>query len=335
MSISVVIRSARSRSEGNRLGGDPTDVPSLTLDGSRIVIGRGAGCEVRLPDPSVSQRHATLRGEGSGYALVDEGSSNGTFVGGVRLTPHAPRTLRNGDVVRVGRVWLEVRINQGPPTLDLPAATRDIALRLVADAMRAMGDEVDPHIEIVEGPDRGRILSLDEEGRVYVAGRGEDCDFIFDDMDGSRRHIQVTRLAGAVRVRDLGSKNGVWLGESSIPRERDVQWRSPTMLRVGQNVLALKEPVAEALAELESAPDEALPETGAPALPAEPAPVAAAPPPPAASSAPLTEAPSAEPPAHRARSGRKAWSAADLAVVVAAVSIVALSVAGLYWLLRG
>jgi hypothetical protein len=50
-------------------------------------------------------------------------------------------------------------------------------------------------------------------------------------------------------------------------------------------------------------------------------------------------APVAEPPVPRvlplARSKRKAFSPADLAVVVAALCIVALSVAGLYWLLRG
>jgi pSer/pThr/pTyr-binding forkhead associated (FHA) protein len=331
MPISVVIRLAQRPASGKGPRDEPSSPPSLTFDGARTVIGRGAGCEVRLPDPSVSQRHATIRVEGSGYALVDEGSTNGTFVGDVRLTPHVPRTLRHGDVLRVGRVWLEVRINQEPATLDLPAATRDLALRLVEDAMRAIGDDISPRIDIVEGPDRGRILVLEEEGRAYVAGRGEECDFLLDDMDGSREHIQLIHRTGGVFARDLGSKNGAWLGESPVPRERDVVWRSPTMLRIGQNVLALKEPVADALAELESSPDEPLPAATAPAFPAaapaQPAGLAPSP------------APVAEPPVPRvlplARSKRKAFSPADLAVVVAALCIVALSVAGLYWLLRG
>src|SRR5256885_12335862 len=54
--------------------------PALTFDGPRVVIGRGAGCDVRLPDPSVSHRHATLRTNGPAYQLVDEGSTNGTYV---------------------------------------------------------------------------------------------------------------------------------------------------------------------------------------------------------------------------------------------------------------
>src|SRR5580698_10292737 len=172
MPISVIIRSA------SRAGLPKKDLPSpsLTLDGARLVIGRGPGCEVRLPDPSVSQRHATVRVEGASYALLDEGSTNGTFVGDVRLSPGAPRTLRDGDVIRVGRVWLEIRFDQSPATLDLPTATRDLAFHLVEDAMRAIGEEVSPRIEIVEGPDRGRALALEEDGRTYLAGRGEACD---------------------------------------------------------------------------------------------------------------------------------------------------------------
>jgi pSer/pThr/pTyr-binding forkhead associated (FHA) protein len=332
MPLSVIIRSAPDAKSG--------DAPSLTFDGTRIVIGRGLGCEVRLPDPSVSQRHASVRVDRAEYTLFDEGSTNGTFIGEVRLSPRTPRTLRHGDVIRVGRVWLEIRIDQTPATLDLPVATRDLAFKLVADAMRALGDDVSPRVRVVEGPDRGRVLVLVEEGRAYVAGRGEECEFTLDDVDASRRHAQIVRRTGSVLVRDLGSKNGVWLGESSLPHERDVVWRGPTMLRIGQNVMAIEEPVAEVLAELESAPDEALPGDGAP--PPPPA-VAAAP------SAPLgTEDPAARgaggplvqrvASGHRTpvpRSGRRSWSGADLAVVVAAVSITALSAAGLYWLLRG
>src|SRR5271156_4060817 len=124
MPISILIRSS----------GESDGTSSLTFDGARIVIGRGPGCDVRLPDPSVSHRHATVRANGASYTLVDEGSTNGTFVGGVRLSPHAPRALRSGDLARVGRVWLQVRMDQTPPTRELASATRDLALELVADA---------------------------------------------------------------------------------------------------------------------------------------------------------------------------------------------------------
>jgi pSer/pThr/pTyr-binding forkhead associated (FHA) protein len=331
MTISILVRPSVRRSGAVSETSRPAPL-QLTFDGPRLVIGRGFGCEIRLPDPSVSQRHATVRAEGTGYALQDEGSTNGTFIGGVRLRPQAPRTLRDGDVIRVGRVWLEVRFDQTPATLDLPGATRDLALRLVADAMRAVGDEISPSVRIVEGPDRGRVLTLHDEGRSYLAGRGGDCDLLLDDADGSRHHLEIVRRGTSVVVRDVGSKNGVWLGEAVLPNGSDVAWRGPTMLRAGRNVMALEEPVVRALAELESCPDEALAgppdstpsmETGSQAVPT------ARPSRPEENAPPFLRATKDVP----NRSGR-GWSGTDVIVVLTAVGIIALSAAGLYWLFR-
>src|SRR4051812_34570868 len=110
MSVTVVVRSgATAKNSG----------PALTFDGHRIVIGRSSGSDVRLPDPSVSLRHASIRAQGGEYAIFDEGSTNGTWVGSSRLDAHTPRTVRTGDLVRLGRVWLEVVVDQKPATPDL------------------------------------------------------------------------------------------------------------------------------------------------------------------------------------------------------------------------
>jgi predicted component of type VI protein secretion system len=105
---------------------------SLTLDSPRIVIGRGEGCEVRLPDPSVATRHASLRQRGGEYVILDEGSRNGTFLGPVRLPPQTPRVVRTGERVRVGRVWLELRIAPALVMGSTAAAAKELALSLVA-----------------------------------------------------------------------------------------------------------------------------------------------------------------------------------------------------------
>ena len=124
----------------------------------------------------MSQRHATIRIEGGKHALVDEGSTNGTFVGGVRLSPQTPRTIRSGDLVRVGRVWLEAKIDQTPAPRELAMATRALALMLVSQAMEAQGDDVVPQVRVVEGADEGAVLPLVEEGRAYVVGRDDASD---------------------------------------------------------------------------------------------------------------------------------------------------------------
>ena len=55
----------------------------------RLCFGRHPGCEVAFDahrDLDASSRHAELRPSQRGWMLVDLGSSNGTFVGGHRIT---------------------------------------------------------------------------------------------------------------------------------------------------------------------------------------------------------------------------------------------------------
>ncbi len=308
--------------------------PSLTFDAARVVIGRSANCDVRLPDPSVSQRHALLRAQGSEYQIIDDGSTNGTFVGGVRLSPKAARTLRSGDMVRVGRVYIDVRIDQTAPTADLALATRELALALVQHAMEAQGKPTVPTISVVEGPDMGSALPLADEGRVYVVGRGEKCDLPLADVDASREHLQVVRRGATVLVRDLRSRNGSTLGDQPVPTARDAPWRAASMLRVGATVLALDEPVAAVLGTLESAPDETMERGETPAAPAS-----------------NGDAPSAKPVAPERRGAdapiarldkslvtvptrRSRIKLADVAIIGSALAIIALSIAALVWVLR-
>ena len=333
MPVTVVVRSA------SPTGKKDDDAPSLTFDGPRIVIGRGAGSDVRLPDPSISQRHATIRAQGTEYAVLDEGSTNGTWVGGVRLLPQTPRVVKNGDLVRVGRVWLEVGVGQRAATPDLGLATRDLAMALVKRAMDAVGDDTVARVRIVEGPDLGEEIRLVDEGRAYVLGRGEKCDLPLADPDASREHAAITRRGGQVLLRDMSSRNGVFLGEQKLSPERDTPWRAAIMARIGVSVIALEEPVSAVLAELEAAADEAMKDEDAPPapndVPPEPPPPASepvAPPPRSVASAPIAELVTSEQPAVRVR--KRGWTMTDIFVVLFALSVIGASLAGLVWVLK-
>ena len=358
MPVTVVVRTASGpTSEVGGLTAREASVPSLTFDGSRVVIGRGSGSDVRLPDPSVSTRHATIRAQGNDYAIVDEGSTNGTWVGGVKLSPQSPRLVKSGDLVRVGRVWLELTVGQKAATPDLGLATRDLAFALVQRAMNAVGDDTIAKVRVAEGPDIGEELRLGEEGRAYVVGRSETCDLPLADPDPSREHAVIARRGGQILLRDLGSRNGVYLGDQRLTAERDVVWRAPTMARIGITVLALDEPVSAALAELEAAADEAMRDEDIPPLPADPAPPPApvsATHPPSKRAATSSPPPSSDPPPSafegaapiaevasdtstmtRTRSsGKKGWTMTDVLVVTLALGVIGASIAGLVWVLR-
>lgn len=313
------------------------DSPKLTFDAHRVVIGRGASSDVRLPDASVSQRHATIQAKGPDYAVLDEGSTNGSWVGGVKLSPRSPRTLRTGDLLRVGRVWLEIAIDHSPATADLPAATRDLALRLVARAMLTLGDDTVPKVRVVEGPDTGAVLLLSEEGRVYRLGRGEACDLPLADEDASREHAQIVRRASTVLVRDLGSKNGTTLGDQHVPFGRDATWRPAVMMRIGAHVFALEEPVAAALVDLEAQPDEPMSaeEQSAPP-PSKASGKAVDPAPPSErNAAPIAQVNRDAPTSPSARNKKSFFSSTDFIVIVLAAIVIGLSIAGLVWLFKG
>jgi hypothetical protein len=66
-------------------------------------IGRGLSAELRLDETSVSRRHAILVPRPTGARILDDRSSNGTFVNGRRVQQ---MDLRNGDVIVLGRVLL-------------------------------------------------------------------------------------------------------------------------------------------------------------------------------------------------------------------------------------
>jgi hypothetical protein len=109
-------------------------------------------------------------------------------------------------------------------------------------------------------------------------------------------------------------------------------------MRLAGTVLALEEPVAVALAELEAGDDEPLAEADVPAVPlASSAPRSShgldAPPPDAAPApiAQIDRSSTTVPGPARRRSG---WSATDITVIAAALVVLGSSVGGLYWLLR-
>lgn len=77
----------------------------IVLDTSPITLGRGPTNDVPLPaDEYASTRHVRFEPRRDGIWVEDIGSTNGTFVNGIRLTRE--RRLAPGDVVRVGETDL-------------------------------------------------------------------------------------------------------------------------------------------------------------------------------------------------------------------------------------
>jgi pSer/pThr/pTyr-binding forkhead associated (FHA) protein len=78
----------------------------LAASGRSFVLGRGAHCDLALPDDDVSREHAAFERSSEGIVARDLGSKNGVEVQGEKLT--RPRHLCDGDMVRVGQTRLRV-----------------------------------------------------------------------------------------------------------------------------------------------------------------------------------------------------------------------------------
>jgi pSer/pThr/pTyr-binding forkhead associated (FHA) protein len=323
MALTVVVRS-----------GDLKSQATITFDAPRIVIGRGEGCEIRLPDPSVSHRHASIRQRGSDYVVIDEGSSNGTFVGPVRLSPQAPRVVRSGDLIRVGRIWLELTTAQVLPTQNANLITKEIALALVASSLSAEGQLSAPRLFVSAGPDVGKELALPEFDRAYSIGRAPNADLTLEDPDASRRHVEVIRRGTQIYARDLGSKNGATLSGVRLEPNRDTPWPPHALLALGSSELSFEDPVLAALAEIEASSDEQMQGNDS----VDPPNVALG----KSSAAELLQAhtgdaaPIAQVPTRTSEPAKKTqgFRAVDVMIALVALIVIGLSVLGLTWLFR-
>jgi FHA domain len=78
---------------------------AFAIDSHPLTIGRGSNNDIALPaDEYASTRHVRFEPRRDGVWIEDIGSTNGTFVNGIRLTRE--RRLAPGDVVRIGETDL-------------------------------------------------------------------------------------------------------------------------------------------------------------------------------------------------------------------------------------
>jgi ABC-type multidrug transport system ATPase subunit/ABC-type multidrug transport system permease subunit len=68
--------------------------------GDSLIIGRHGSCDQVIAEPMVSARHAKIKWFTNGAIIEDLGSSNGTFVNGVKIDQ--PTLIKPGDIIGLG-----------------------------------------------------------------------------------------------------------------------------------------------------------------------------------------------------------------------------------------
>lgn len=209
------------------------------------VIGRSSDCHLVVEHPSVSGKHCEIRRTSHGWLLKDLGSTNGTYVNGVRLVPHQAVSVRTTD-----RILLANLVPMPWPNLSAPPA------RLPGDPSSASGHgrNLEPVQPVSPGggvprlgsatpaaappvvkpvspstpaasPAAGSNLGIgpgvtgppgqlagSSTGRAIRIGRAPDNDIVLDHPTVSRYHARLIETANGWLLEDLGSSNGTAVG---------------------------------------------------------------------------------------------------------------------------
>jgi pSer/pThr/pTyr-binding forkhead associated (FHA) protein len=172
---------------------------SLDLNQREYTIGRGEDTDIRLTERNISRTHCILRESGEHWEIVDEGSYNGTYVNGERVTAEG-MVLNSGDVVNIG----------------------DYRIELV-DAAEQILDEAEPRqrrpdrLVMVIGPSPGMEYALN--GDHLAIGRAEEAFVSINHASVSRLHAELHNLGHSRwEVVDQGSSNGIRINGVELRR---------------------------------------------------------------------------------------------------------------------
>jgi len=101
------------------------------LQRDQFLIGRGAECDIAIPDRQISRHHVRLLRTPEGIVVEDLGSKNGTHVNGARISE--PTLLQDGDIIQVA-FSLELMFVAYDATLPLEGTGFGRQVRLRMDA---------------------------------------------------------------------------------------------------------------------------------------------------------------------------------------------------------
>ena len=191
----------------------------VPLTGERFTMGRSATNDLVLRDTNISSRHAHIERRGTNLMIVDDNSTNGTFLNGNRVTAAA---LIPGGILTIGdtRITLEAPVVRAP---GLPPAALPPSLPYTGGNGSTAGGiapELRTSLAAVPSVVPVAITSLQLEKDVVTIGRDADNDVPLPNPQVSRHHARLRRSGTAHVIEDLGSTNGTFVNGQRITNKQ-------------------------------------------------------------------------------------------------------------------
>jgi pSer/pThr/pTyr-binding forkhead associated (FHA) protein len=76
----------------------------------KVTIGRSSKNTIVLKEHTISEKHAVIKWDKSGFKITDERSTNGTFLNNKRIA--SPSALKNGDRIKIGKFVLKFGVKK-------------------------------------------------------------------------------------------------------------------------------------------------------------------------------------------------------------------------------
>jgi hypothetical protein len=120
-----------------------TDSPDIHLGHSVFRVGRHPASDLVITESTVSGRHAAIEFQQDQYVIIDQKSTNKTWLNGTELKPQKPYQLKNGDEIRFDAYCFTFELEEIkiPPPEPAPAPVPRPAPELDEDATIVMGAE--------------------------------------------------------------------------------------------------------------------------------------------------------------------------------------------------
>ena len=245
MGVRLAVRSR----DGRKVPGEL----ELSFEQERIVLGRGAAADVRIPHATVSELHATVQLRGDTWVLRDLGSTNGTRLSGQRLAPSVEKRLRDGDLIEIGVYTLSFHTGAFASESATTDRTAELARRLLRAAQSESGGPVPrPRLCVISGPRVGTTLELADAPSRAIIGSAEGKDLVLPDPELLPEHVEVLCDAEGVLVRSLDPRARVVVQQAALSSRR---LRDGDEITLGTTSLLFEEPLQAKLEALRAEPD--------------------------------------------------------------------------------
>ena len=171
------------------------------------IVGSAADCDICLKEPTVSGHHCRLTRAEDAYRIEDLGSTNGTFVDGVRLAPRCPVSIHAGQQAVLANIpfpWNRVPGDKG--------ASRSETVAMSAGPQSASGSQI---ITIGRSPESDVTIDLPSISWNHARVLVEDGIYILEDCN-SRNGTAVGQLSDRIQRVVLDPESDVFLGSYKI-----------------------------------------------------------------------------------------------------------------------